>query len=412
MRNGLLTVANGLVLVLLAGLSHLVGVTYGANVPPPPPVRLSELSDLPEDLRARVRIVEGMPLLRLQGTPREMGRQHGRLLRNQVRFLVKEFYKAFALKLVGIEGVRAWTAKVRPHIPEHYLEEIKGIAEGAGVDEETLLRVNCVIDRLQMVLCSTVVAAGDATKDGEIYFGRNLDFIGRNVLHRTTVCLVYEPTGKTPLVSVTWPGLVGVLSAMNAKGVCGATMMIHYGSAARPGVPYMMMYRDALVAARRTADVADYFERCKRTVPNNFTVVDATGASEVIEYDATRLERRPADRGCLCSTNHFRSDTLKGVGWALGTGRYKTLDAFLRAERGTIDYEGVRRALRDTATPWYLNVQSMVFFPKKQDLHVSIGGKLPAADQKFARLDRAMLFGKRTSSASKASGVPVRDGLR
>jgi hypothetical protein len=263
-----------------------------------------------------------------------------------------------------------------------------------------------------MVLCSTVVAAGEATGDGAVYFGRNLDFIGRNVLHRTTVCIVYEPTGKTPLVSVTWPGLVGVLSAMSARGVCGATMMIHQGSEARPGVPYMMMYRDALVAAQRAADVADYFASCKRTVPNNFTVVDESGASEVIEYDATRLARRPASRGCVCSTNYFRSAELAGVGWKLGTGRYATLDEFLQAEHGSIDYEGVRRALRDTATPWYLNVQSMVFLPKKRELHVSVGGKLPAAAQEFARLDRAALFGNPASSPSAGNGVPVRDGPR
>jgi len=277
-----------------------------------------------------------------------------------------------AIKLtvpIGEEEIRKWTAQVLPYIPDHYLEEIKGIAEGAGIDEETMLHVNCIVDRLQMVLCSTVVAAGDATADGEVYFGRNLDFIGRNILHRTTVCLVYEPTGKTPLVSVTWPGLVGVLSGMNSRGVCGATMMIHYGSAAKPGIPYMMMYRDALVAAEKTGDVAAYFARCKRTIPNNFTVVDATGAAEVIEYDATLLARRPADRGGVCSTNHFRSDTLKGIGWDLGVSRYETLDEFLRTEHGKIDYDGVRKALRDTATPWYLNVQSMVFLPRKRELH-------------------------------------------
>lgn len=401
MRNGVLTGVVGLVLLVLAALSHLVGVTYGANVPPPPPVRPAELKELPAELRSRLTVVDGMPLLRLQGTPREMGRQHGRLLRKQVRFLVKEFHEAFALKLVGEEEMRKWTAKVLPYIPEHYLEEIKGIAEGAGLDEETVLHVNCIIDRLQMVLCSTVVAAGDATTDGEIYFGRNLDFIGRNVLHRTTVCLVYEPTGKTPLVSVTWPGLVGVLSAMNSKGVCGATMMIHYGSEAKAGIPYMMMYRDALVAAEKTEDVAAHFLRSKRTIPNNFTVVDATGTAEVIEYDATLLARRPASRGAVCSTNHFRSDTLRGIGWDLGVSRYETLDEFLRAEHGKIDYDGVRQALRDTARPWYLNVQSMVFLPTKRELHVSVGGKLPAAAQKFVTFDRSALFGKRPSSPSK-----------
>jgi len=410
MRNRILTVATGFVLVLLAGLSHFVGATYGANVPQPPPVRPSDLADLPAELRARLRVVEGMPLLRLKGSPREMGVQHGRLLRSQVRFLVKEFYEAFALKLVGEKGIREWTEQVRPHIPKHYIEEIEGIAEGADIDFETLLHVNCIVDRLQMVLCSTVVAAGEATEGDTVYFGRNLDFIGRNVLHRATVCVVYEPTGKTPLVSVTWPGLVGVLSAMNARGVCGATMMIHYGSAAKPGVPYMMMYRDALVAAKKASDVGDYFARCKRTVPNNFTVVDETGASEVIEFDATRLARRPPKRGCLCSTNHFRSSKLQGVGWKLGTGRYSTLAEFLEKEYGKIDYDGVRKALKDTATPWYLNVQSMVFLPRKRELHVSVGGKMPAAAQKFARLDRAALFGASLSGSGRA--VPVRDSSR
>ncbi|MHC4954138.1 MAG: C45 family autoproteolytic acyltransferase/hydrolase [Planctomycetota bacterium] len=393
MRSRILTGANGFLLALLAILSHLVGLTYGANVPAPPPVRQADLADLPAELRSRLRIVDGVPLLRLSGTPREIGEQHGRLLRPQIRYLLREFYEAFALKLVGDEGIDEWVKQVTPHIPEHYREEMRGIAKGAGVSEETVLRVNCIVDKLQTVLCSTVVAAGKATKSDEVIFGRNLDFIGRNILHRTTVVLALEPTGKQPIVSVTWPGLIGVLSGMNKSGVCGATMMIHHGTNARPGVPYMLMYRDALVAANKTADVAKHFEATKRTIPNNFTVVDATGASEVIEYDATRMARRPANGGGVCSTNHFRSNVLEGVGWRLGVRRYATLETFLHEQHGKIDYEGVRQALRDTAKPYYLNVQSMIFLPKKRELHISVGGKLPAAAQRFVTLDKKMLFG-------------------
>jgi len=398
MRFRLLTGAIGLTLAVLAGFSHFVGLTYGANVPAPPPVRAEDISDLPEQTRARLRIVDGVPVLHLKGTPREVGRQHGRLLRRQIRFLVKEFYEAFCLKLVGEEAIRAWTKQVVPHIPPHFREEMRGIAEGAGVPEETVLRVNCIVDQLQVVLCSTVVAAGEMTEGDEVYFGRNLDFIGRNVLHKSTVVLVLEPEveGRAPVVAVTWPGLVGVLSGMNAHGVCGATMMIHHGTDARPGMPYMLMYRDALALARKTADVGDYVARSKRTVPNNFTVVDATGAAEVLEYDATRFARRPTKGGGVCSTNHFRSRELKDIGWRLGTRRYETLDALLydrERDGGKIAYDDVRKALRDTAVPYYLNVQSMVFLPTKRELHLSVGGKLPAAKQHFATLDRATLFG-------------------
>jgi len=401
MRFRLLTGATGLLLALLAVVSHLVGLTYGANVPAPPPVRTGDLADLPAETRDRLRIVDGVPVLRLRGTPREIGRQHGRLLRRQIRFLTKEFYEAFCLKLVGEQGIREWTKQVLPHIPEHYREEIRGIAEGAGLPEETVLRVNCIIDRLQTVFCSTVVAAGDMTEGDAVYFGRNLDFIGRNVLHKSTVVLVFESEGKAPVAAVTWPGLVGILSGMNAHGVCGATMMIHHGTEARPGVPYMMMYRDALAGAKRMADVGDHVAKTKRTIPNNFTVVDATGAAEVLEYDATRLARRPARGGGVCSTNHFRSDELKDVGWRLGMRRYETLDLLLTGGRGLaggrggkrIGYEDVRQALRDTAVPYYLNVQSMIFLPTKRALHLSVGGKLPAAAQRFTKLDRAVLFG-------------------
>ncbi|MHC4847876.1 MAG: C45 family autoproteolytic acyltransferase/hydrolase [Planctomycetota bacterium] len=383
--------ATGGLLFALASASYFVGATYGAGAPVPPPVRSDAVA---EKDRKHFAIVDGIPVLELRGTPRERGRLHGRVFKSQIRFLVREYYEAFALKLAGAEGIRDWTDKVLPHIPAHHLEEVKGIAEGAGIPERTILEINCVVDRLQMVMCSTLVAAGDATKDDQIYFGRNLDFPGRNLLHKMSVVLVFHHEGRVPVAAVTWPGLVGVLSGMNERGVCGATMMIHFGTPAQPGVPYMMMYREALEKAKKTADVAAHFEASKRTIANNFTVVDANGDSEVLEYDATRLVRRPANEGCVCSTNFFRSDEMKKTGAPLGTGRYRTLAEFIKAEHGRIDLAGVRRALRDTATPFYLNVQSMVFLPRKRELHLSVGGKLPAAAQRFGKLNRKSLFGR------------------
>jgi len=376
-------------LLLLAVASIFVGATYGAGAPEPPPLRAE---DVGEEDRAHLRVVNGVPVLALRGTPLERGRRHGRVFRRQIRFLVREYHEAFARKLAGADELRAWTDKVAPFIPEAYREEISGIAEGAGLPERTILEVNCVVDRLQMVMCSTLVAAGDATPDDEVYFGRNLDFPGRNILHKASVVLVFHAEGKEPVASVTWPGLVGVLSGMNGRGVCGATMMAPRGAEARPGIPYTMMYRRALETASSAADVARHFESSKRTIGNNFTVVDADGRAEVIEFDATRLARRPASDGCVCSTNYFRSETLRGVGWRLGTGRYETLAGFLEKNHGEIDLAGVRRALRDTATPFYLNVQSMVFLPRQRSLHLSVGGELPAADQEFVKLGGKLLF--------------------
>jgi hypothetical protein len=256
-----------------------------------------------------------------------------------------------------------------------------------------MLFANVSIDLMQTMMCSTVVASGAATVDGEVYFGRNLDFPGRGLLQRTTVLLVFETPGEIPVVAVTWPGLIGVLSAMNAEGVCGATMMIHRGGGPEPGLPYMMMYREALVRAKRASDVYDFIAASRRTCPNNFTVVDPSGAAEVVEYNPAAALRRPAERGCVCSTNFFRSEPLRDTGWDMGVGRYRDLARFLDEERGRIDLARVIGALRKVARPWFLNVQSMVFLPRRRELHLAAAADLPAADAPFVRIGREALFG-------------------
>ena len=47
----------------------------------------------------------------------------------------------------------------------------------------------------------------------------------------------------------------------------------------------------------------------------------------------------------------------------------------------------------DVARPAEMNVQSMIFLPRRRGLHVSKGGALPAAKQPFVHLDKKLLFG-------------------
>jgi hypothetical protein len=181
---------------------------------------------------------------------------------------------------------------------------------------------------------------------------------------------------------------------MNSHGVAGATMLVHRGRDLKPGLPYMLMYREALAAARSMDDVFAAISRARRTCSNNFMVVDATGAAEVIEYDPEQVVRRPGTANCVCSTNFFVSKELRELCVPVGEDRYESLEGFLERERGRIDLEAVQRALADVAEPWYLNVQAMVFLPAKRSLHLSVGGTLPAAKQPYVHIPADVLFGK------------------
>jgi len=375
--------ATGLATLLAVALSLYVTATYGGASIAAPPIRAAE----------GIRTVEGIAIARLEGTHYEVGRRHGELFREQIRFLRKEFYGAVVVPMAGNAAIRRWAGEVEPKIPPEYVEEMRGLADGVGIAYEEVLEYNASIDLLQSMMCSTVVASGEATVGGETYLGRNLDFPGRGVLHRTSVVIVFAPEGKTPVAAVTWPGLVGTLSGMNAQGVAGATMMIHRVGPARPGIPYMMMYRRALERARRASDVHEEIARSERTCPNNFTAVDASGASEVTEFTTDACVRRPSSGGCLCSTNYFRSEELARRAWRLGVSRYADLERFLEEERGTIDLPKVIEALRTTARPWFLNVQSMIFVPARGSLWLAVPGTLPAARAPFVQIGRAELFG-------------------
>ncbi|MFB3066187.1 MAG: hypothetical protein ACE10D_06690, partial [Planctomycetota bacterium] len=148
------------------------------------------------------------------------------------------------------------------------------------------------------------------------------------------------------------------------------------------------------LARARTADeVHAILEAAPRTCPNKFMAVDPTGAAFVTEFTADKAFRRGIERDTLCSTNFFHTAAASAQSRPVGEDRYDILRDFLQREHGQIDLQGVLEQLAATGTPWYLNVQAMVFLPRKREIYLSVGGRLPAARQRFVRLDSSVLLG-------------------
>src|SRR4051794_19415387 len=88
-------------------------------------------------------------VLTLQGEPAERGRQHGEALRDEVRAALCRFLDDAALR-TGLPGPRyverflaetAFVGAIRAHTPD-LLEELAGIAAGAGVPADHVLAYN------------------------------------------------------------------------------------------------------------------------------------------------------------------------------------------------------------------------------------------------------------------------------
>jgi isopenicillin-N N-acyltransferase-like protein len=92
-------------------------------------------------------MIARFPRHRLHGSHHEVGRQHGEALRAEIRAHLELIYTQGARRSsLAPETARRWAVTFGPVIGEaapHFLDEIEGVAEGAGIEpaEALLLQV-------------------------------------------------------------------------------------------------------------------------------------------------------------------------------------------------------------------------------------------------------------------------------
>jgi predicted choloylglycine hydrolase len=247
-------------------------------------------------------------------------------------------------------------------------------------------------DLYRLWSCTTIGAVGEASD--EPILGRNLDFVDMGFLHRYSYVVVAKPEKGEPYISVSWPGLIGVLSGMNRAGVSLAVMVVHDEHSCRAGVPFQLAFRRALATSKTAADVESCLRGTQLTVTNNLMVVDAQGGASVLELTPSGLTARGPEHGRLYSTNHFLTDERRESRISLTylssrrrlSKAEKTCDA---AEKITVPVaiEGLRASAAEM-----INVQAMVFRPRSGDVWVGLG-KPPAAAHAFVHLEKSELLG-------------------
>ena len=160
------------------------------------------------DAAERVRVQDGLRILTLEGSGYEMGRQHGEALREEIHQGVLPFFGNYtefdsSMRKLPEANRRAMSAQLdreifdplRRFVPQVYLDELRGIAEGAGLPTDVVLRGNFLSELLQVTVkqqvpsegveasagCTGFAVAGPATRDGELLHGKNTDYRGGGV---------------------------------------------------------------------------------------------------------------------------------------------------------------------------------------------------------------------------------------
>ncbi len=312
-------------IVLLPVLAHLlIGVL--TNVAPP----AVAASRLPLEEKDGVRragkgwaAVRGVRLVHLEGTPEEIGAQHTSLLHDRMVTNEAVLWDAFSeivpfapARVLMFDIGRVQYRDVAKNFPEARLRELAAEARAFDPDPyaskvptfqrlsmlHALYDISLGFEHSPLLGCTSFALDAAKTEDGHVLFARAFDFEAAEVFDRDKAVFLVHEEGKIPFASVAWPGLVGVVTGMNAEGVA---MSAHGGRAREPrtaGIPMAFSLREALGAAHDADEAAKILSAQEVMVSNIVFLADAKGRSFVVE----RAPGAPAFvRPAPVVTNHF-----------------------------------------------------------------------------------------------------------
>jgi isopenicillin-N N-acyltransferase-like protein len=346
--------------------------------------------------KAELRYIETIPFVFLEGSPDEIGTQHaalvsgpGKELLDFPRRLFVDEGMEFFYPLAAQAGMSLLT-----NAPARYQQEIAAATKQAKLEPQVFAVANTLLE-LRRMGCSTLIVEPAKSATGGPLFGRNFDFPPFGVLDRYGLVFVIKPTGKHAFASVSYPGLMGVISGMNDAGLCVATLDVYESgdgsSHFNPlGVPLTLVFRQILEECTSVDDAEALLKKTHATTQANLAVCDRDTAA-VFEITPKQVARRNAANATLPCTNHFR---MPGLAVNEECWRYDRLQAAIAKPSLTV--ADVHHALH-AANQGEFTLQTMVFEPRKLVLHLAMGTP-PSSQYPLRRLDIKSLLSSQKRS--------------
>jgi len=331
--------------------------------------------------------VDGYRVLHLKGTPYEMGYHQGALLKDDIKELVHFLFdvkaKELKIKVAGKEVqpnakalIAAIAAGQKKFVPARFYEELRGMADGAGMSVEDVTVANFIPE---MFHCSGFALSGSATKDGTLYHGRVLDYGCDWRLQEHAILTVAEPEGKIPFVNVTYAGFIGSVTGMNAKhvsiGEMGGAGLGHWA-----GVPMAFLVRMALEEADDLDEAIATFRDNPRTCEYYYVIADGkTGKAVGMEACWDRFNVIGMGESHPRLPHAMKDAVLLSAG-----DRYEELARRVKSGHGGFDADSARE-LMSRPVAMKSNLHSVLFETKSTRLWVANASKdgQPAVTQPY-----------------------------
>jgi len=237
-----------------------------------------------------------------------MGRQYGEGCREAIQ-ANSHVFRATEMNAAR----REWAATVRQllatRVPD-IVEELDGIAEGSGLSFESVLAMNHV-DTLEPPPDGACTSMAMSHSDHGPLLGKNNDGFIHSKYHY--VVRKSTPAQGFPMVQITYAGWLSGLDALNAEGLAnGHNSVGSRFDKSGPRVDIRLFFYHLMRTCRTTREIIHALANTSLTGKGfNVVLVDAGGATAVIEAAVPIVSARAVNKPFVFATNHYVLPSLK-----------------------------------------------------------------------------------------------------
>lgn len=273
----------------------------------------------------------GLYEMYVEGEPYERGLAIGvlgkELIQHQEEAFVKQINKLVSSPtyLLVLKYFVGWFNRdLEENVIEEYREEIYGVSRAASdkfnyianpyqriLNYHAAHDIGHALQNMALVGCTSFAVWNDKSADSTLTIGRNFDFFVGEEFAKDKIVAFYKPDKGHPFMMITWGGMTGVLSGMNAEGLTvtinAAKSEIPHGSA----TPVSLVAREILQYASTIREAYAIAKKRKMFVAESFLIGSAKdNRAALIEKTPEGIALYESNGTQIISTNHFQSSTL------------------------------------------------------------------------------------------------------
>lgn len=275
---------------------------------------------------------DGLYEMRVCGGPFERGEAIGKLGAE----LLYQQEKAFADKLFEMVPSSRYRAflhyfitifnrRLGASVPLEYRQEIKAMSASCthefdefGSPYERQMQyhsahdIGHVMQDYMLVGCTSFAVWGRESADSSLLMARNFDFYMGEEFAKNKLVLFEKPDSGYAYVSVTWPGMLGVVSGMNTEGLAVTINASKLEVPSSSATPISILVKSILQYASNIEEAEKIAASFKTFVCESILVGSANDGRAVI------IEKTPSDMGVYAAG---LSSSESSLGGAVESGR-------------------------------------------------------------------------------------------